>query len=72
VDNLDWKSVTSSNVERVAYDEEGGHLYVSFRSGTYRYHHVPREVYEQLLEAPSPGRLMRSNVVPAYDCERIE
>lgn len=69
-ETLDWKSVESSNVEKVAHD--GNHLYVSFRSGTYRYHHVPAEIYEALLDAPSPGRFVRSNVVPGYDCERVE
>lgn len=69
MEDLEWKGVTSSNVKQVAHD--GSHLYVEFRSGVYCYHHVPRDVFDALLESPSAGRFVRSEVIPSYDAERI-
>jgi hypothetical protein len=46
----------SSAIAGVTYDEEQKTLDVEFRGGdTYRYFHVPKFVYRELLKAESTG-----------------
>jgi len=48
--------VQSSVITKVEYDEDTGELDITFMSGkTYRYLHVPLEIYVDLLDAESKG-----------------
>ena len=64
--------VNSSNIARVGYDYSSSTLAVEFiGSGLYIYHDVPATVFSSLLEAPSKGKFLISNVIGKYDYERL-
>lgn len=55
--------VESANLASVGYDEQQRVLEIEFESGSiYAYEDVPREVYEELMEAGSKGRYFMQNV----------
>ena len=59
--------VDSSMIQAFGYDENHQSLLVIFNSGkTYQYAEVPKEIYEELLEADSKGRYMRDCVIDCY------
>jgi hypothetical protein len=55
--------VHSSVMTFVKYDDDSGELDITFTSGkTYRYLHVPPEVYDGLLDAESKGEFFNENI----------
>lgn len=49
--------VSSSNIERIGYDQEAKHLLVQFHSGQwYLYDWVPVDIFGELLAADSVGK----------------
>ncbi|HEU0045773.1 KTSC domain-containing protein [Sphingomonas sp.] len=63
------KSLQSSLIKRVVFDEEAGTLLVSFRSGLrYIYDGVPRAIYDALGKAASAGRFFNEHVKGRYRC----
>ena len=70
---MEYKSVTSSNVAAVAYDDATSTLGVRFLNGTeYQYSGVPRDVYEGLLGASSVGTYFNQQIKnPGYPCTRV-
>ncbi len=65
-----WHILTSTMLRAVAYDPLARELRVRFVNGTnYRYHDVPPEVAESLIEPPdgSPGRYFNDHVRDAFD-----
>lgn len=62
--------VVSSNVVAVGY--ENNDLYVDFKSGSYVYKDVPREIYDALLVAESKGKFMWAYIKDRYDYVRLE
>ena len=64
--------VDSSMIYAFGYDEQQQVLEVVFkRTGVYRYRDVPKEVYQQLLEADSKGSYMRDQIIDMYPTERV-
>ena len=64
---VEMKAVVSSNVLGVGYDTNKGTLHVEFIHGArYTYHDVPQQVYNDLLEAGSPGGYLNDNVKGVY------
>jgi len=64
--------VDSSMIYAVGYDEEAQILEVVFkRTGVYRYHNVPKKVYEGLLKAASKGSYMRDMIIDMYPSEQL-
>ena len=64
--------VDSSMIYAFGYDEQQQILEVVFkRTGVYRYHNVPKEVYQQLLDADSKGSYMRDLIIDMYPTERV-
>jgi KTSC domain len=64
--------VDSSMIYAVGYDEEAQILEVVFkRTGVYRYHNVPKDVYEGLLESDSKGSYMRNMIIDMYPTEQL-
>jgi len=62
--------VSSTSLASVGYEK--GVLEVRFRNGgVYRYHGVPADVHDQLLEAESKGRFFNRRVRDAYRAERL-
>ena len=56
--NAKWLPVESSNMKAVYYNKESHKLSIQFRSGgTYIYSEVDEELYGQLMEAESKGKL---------------
>lgn len=63
------KSLSSSMIRRVVFDEEAGTLLVSFRSGMrYIYAGVSRAVYDALGRAASAGRFFNDEVKGKFAC----
>jgi len=64
--------VDSSMIYAVGYDEEAQVLEVVFkRTGVYRYHNVPKKVYQELLKSDSKGSYMRSMIIDMYPTEQL-
>jgi KTSC domain len=59
--------VQSSVMTRVDYDEDDAELDITFTSGkTYRYLHVPLEIYVDLLDAESKGEYFNDNIKDVF------
>ncbi len=55
--------VSSTNLASVGYDGASRVLEIQFRNGrVYEYYDVPREVYEGVIGAPSPGEFFTSRI----------
>ncbi len=65
------KPIDSSAIASVGYSPDREELEVEFTSGNvYQYFDVPREVYEDLLQARSKGRFFGSFIRGQYDSAR--
>jgi hypothetical protein len=63
--------LSSSAIERILYDEGARALSICFReTGRYIYSDVPREVYDGLKTAPSPGRYFNECIKRRFSCRR--
>lgn len=59
--------VDSSNVEAIGFDDDKRELHVQFlSSGCYIYHDVPREIFDELMDAPSKGSFLNREVKGVY------
>jgi YD repeat-containing protein len=69
---MDRILVQSSNLVSVGYDAAGQLLEVEFLTGkTYRYHQVPRDVYQGLMSAPSKGEYLHDNILNRYEFQEV-
>lgn len=58
---MNYKKVSSSNVDSVGYEEEKSILGVIFKNGSeYHYFNVPKNVYEKLLKSSSIGKFLNT------------
>jgi hypothetical protein len=63
----DMMYVDSSNVEAIGYDDDTQELHVQFLSGGYYiYHDVPRQIFDELMCAPSKGSFLNREVKGVY------
>lgn len=63
------RSLTSSMINRIVFDDEAGTLLISFRSGLrYIYAGVPRAIYDALGKAASAGRYFNEHIKGKYAC----
>lgn len=61
------KSVKSSNINAIGYDEKERILEIEFSNGgVYKYHEVPKEVYDKLLQSPSIGKAVWAEIRGRY------
>lgn len=61
--------LSSSAIERIAYDEDRAILSIWFReTGRYVYSGVPRAIYEGLRRAPSAGRYFNLCIKRRFPC----
>ncbi len=59
--------VDSSNIEAIGYDEDTQELHVQFLSGGhYIYSDLPRDIFDQLMNAPSKGSFLNREVKNIY------
>lgn len=62
----------SSNIARLNYNDDKGELMIEFRSGKfYRYHDVPYETWNKLIEAPSAGQFFNANIKGKFKEELV-
>jgi hypothetical protein len=60
--------VDSSNVEAIGYDDDAQELHIQFLQGAgyYVYHNVPRQIFDDLMYAPSKGSFLNREVKNVY------
>lgn len=59
--------VDSSNIEAIGYDDASQELHVQFLSGGYYvYYQVPRQIFDNLMAAPSKGSFLNREVKRVY------
>lgn len=64
---VEFISVTSSNIQGIGYDDATKTLHVEFRGGArYTYAGVPKDEYEDFLNAPSKGSYLAENIKDVY------
>lgn len=64
---MDWQSVYSSHVDKIAYDEGSQQLYVVWQSGkTSVYDGVPSNVADEVRKSPSIGSALRETIKGLY------
>lgn len=69
---MEWVAVSSSTLERVAYDGRTMTLSVEFKhGGFYQYFDVPEVVFQELLNAASPGQYLAHHIKKAYRYARL-
>lgn len=66
------KSVKSSNIDSIGYNESKKQLFVKFRNDTiYVYKDVPIEVWENFQNAESKGKFVYYELRNMYDYEKL-
>jgi hypothetical protein len=67
------RTVSSSNLASVGYDESSRTLEVEFRSGAvYQYAQVPRTAWRALMTAPSIGSYFNREIRTQYAGSKVE
>jgi hypothetical protein len=62
----------SSMMASAGYDSATRVLEIEFATGAvYHYFDVPLDVYQELLDAPSHGRLFHNHIRGAFECRRV-
>ena len=71
---MNFYAVTSSNLEAVGFDEETATLGVKYKNGTeYIYFGVPKNDFEALLAAQSPGTFLNNEIKKrGYEYRRVQ
>ena len=65
-------TIQSSLLAGVVYDHDQAILQLEFRSGTaYQYFHVPRQIYQDLLQADSKGAYFNRHVRGVFHYARL-
>jgi len=60
-------ALNSSNLASADYNEETEVMTITFRSGaTYSYRGVPKDTYESLISASSPGQFFSRNIRSSF------
>ena len=68
---MNKKSVKSSTIIAIGYDEKDKILEVEFVTATYRYSDVPKEVYDKFMKSESKGKFVWKNINGKYRYEKI-
>ena len=69
---MNRKSVTSSNIKSIGYDENTKTLEIDFkRGGLYQYSDVPMNVYIALINATSHGKYFQKFVRDKYATTKV-
>lgn len=65
---VDMNFVDSSNIEAIGYDADAQELHIRFlSSGTYIYHGVPQEIYDNLMASPSHGSYLNREIKGVFE-----
>ena len=69
---MERKSVSSSNLASVGYDEPTQTLEIEFNhGGIYQYYNVTESVYNDLMNAGSVGSYFSHNIKNVYPTQKI-
>lgn len=69
---MNRRSVASSNIRSVGYDEQSQVLEIEFHSGgIYQYYSVPRYIYDGLMSASSHGKYFHAHIKDQFRYQRI-
>ena len=64
---MEHTHLDSTMLGGASYDDEARTLVITFRSGrSYDFRNVPKDVYEGLRDASSPGQYYHQNIKGAY------
>lgn len=64
--------VPSTNISSIGYDEVTETLEIEFLNGTiYQYFNVPKNMYDQLMQAGSKGKFLNTYIKNAYPYSRV-
>ncbi len=63
--------VSSSNLVAAGYDTSSMILRIQFKSGTYDYYNVPKNIFDGLLVAPSKGKYHHTYIKNSFSYKRI-
>jgi hypothetical protein len=70
-DHVKMIPVDSSSIKEVGYDEIESQLHVRFVTGSlYAYMNVPKELFQELINAESVGKYFAEHVKKQYDFVR--
>lgn len=70
-DHVEMIPVESSSIKEVGYDESGYQLHVRFVTGfLYAYMNVPKELFQEMINAESIGKYFAEHVKKQYDFVR--
>jgi KTSC domain len=66
------EAVSSEAIASAGYESANRSLEIEFVGGSiYRYHEVPKAIYEQLMSADSHGRYFIARIRDRYRYERL-
>lgn len=69
---MNRKSVTSSNIASIGYDESSETLEIEFKNGgVYQYFDVPERVYKGIMSASSHGEYLAQNIKGHYRYSKV-
>jgi len=70
--------VTSSNISSIGYDEEAKTLEIAFLDkgsggdgAVYQYYEVPKNVYDEIMEAESKGKYLHQNIKDVFRYSKV-
>ena len=70
---MDRQVVDTSHIRKVAFEPGGEELEIEFADGgIYRYQMVPREIYQELMEADSKTSYFTQTINERFACVRVD
>ena len=70
---MDFKSVTSSNIDAISHDPETNTLYVRFKGGgVYAYQGVDAEKHAALMNADSVGSYLHAHIKGKHAHSKVD
>lgn len=69
---MERKSVESSNIDSIGYDENTSTLEIEFLNNSiYQYFDVPHNIYKELMAAESHGEFLAQNIKGVYRYSKV-
>jgi hypothetical protein len=70
---MDRHVVDTSHIRKVAFEPSGEELEIEFADGgIYRYQMVPREIYQELMDADSKTSYFTQTINERFACVRVD
>lgn len=66
------EAVQSSNIASIGYDENSATLEIEFlNGGVYQYFDVPKNIFNEIMEAGSHGQYLAQNIKGHYRFSKV-